>query len=240
MYLVAETLPSSVSLFTSVTAVACVVAACYGVRNEMGRGVVPAFFALTGFVLIAQLLNCSMGLGFSGYLLGGALVTVLLGPWAAMLSMAAVLLTQALLLGEGAYSTLGLNFLTIGVVTPWTAHLIYRTLQGRRQLMGDSGQLFAMGAASFVSVIMAAFFLSYLLGVQLVTILSVYAVVGILEALFSLLIFVASTRTQIARSLTVQRQFSIKPIVLAVVIGLCLLPYRSQLYVLEISTGVVN
>ncbi|KRP37044.1 MAG: hypothetical protein ABS34_04720 [Opitutaceae bacterium BACL24 MAG-120322-bin51] len=242
MHLVSENLDTSVTLLTSLAGVVTVSAACYGARRELSSRQVPAFFAMTGFVFIAQLVNCSTGLGFSGHLLGAALLAVLFGPFAAMLSMAAVLSGQMALLGDGSLSTLGANFLSMGVVAPWAAHLIFRSLQGRRQLMADSGQLFAMGLASYGSVIAATVSMSYMIGSQLMELLSTHAVIGGFEVLVSLAVYAACARS--VEYSTIRRGLRLVPIAVACALCLSFVPFSSQLpdgleRVLEASPAAV-
>ncbi len=241
MHLASESLPISVSLFTSVAGVVSLSFACYGARRELSGWQVPAFFAMTGFVFIAQMVNCSTGLGFSAHLLGAALLTVLFGPFAAMLSMAALLTGQMVLLGDGSLSTLGANFLSMGVVAPWVAHFIFRSLQGRRQLMADSGQLFSMGLASYGSVIAATVSISYMLGGQLLQLLSVHAVIGFFEVVASLVVYAGCARSvdySASRS-----ELRLIPIAAACALCICLALLSSQLpdgleHVLNISVAM--
>jgi cobalt/nickel transport system permease protein len=243
MHLVSESLPTSVSLFTSVAGLASLGVACYGARRELSSQQVPAFFATTGFVFIAQMVNCSMGLGFSGHLLGAALLAVLFGPFTAMLSMAVVLSAQVALLGDGSLGTLGANFLSMGVVAPWAAHLIFRSLQGRRQLMADFGQLFAMGLASYGSVIAATLSISYMLGGQWTELLSTHAVIGVFEVVISLAVFAACARS--AEYSDVRRGMRLMPIAVACALFCCVAPFSSELpdgleSVLEAPLAVID
>lgn len=245
MHLVSESLPVSVSLLTSVAGVASLGVACYGVRRELSTQQVPAFCAMTGFVFIAQMVNCSTGLGFSGHLLGAALLAVLFGPFAAMLSMATVLTGQAAFLEDGSMSTLGANFLNMGVVAPWVAHLVFRSLQGRRQLMADAGQLFALGLASYASVIAATLSMSYMFGGQWMGLLSTHAVIGVFEVVVSLAVFAACALNAQAAPLGARRGLRLAPIAVACALFCCFAPFSSQLpdgleSVLEAPIAVID
>jgi cobalt/nickel transport system permease protein len=86
----------------------------------------PVLGAVTAFVFAAQMLNFPLGIGASAHLLGGALVAVLLGPWAGILVLFAVLLVQALLFQDGGIAALGANTLNLAVLGVGSAHLVYR------------------------------------------------------------------------------------------------------------------
>ena len=56
---------------------------------------------MAAFIFAAQMINFPVAGGTSGHLLGGALAAITLGPWPAMLVMAAVIAVQALLFQDG-------------------------------------------------------------------------------------------------------------------------------------------
>lgn len=62
------------------------------------------------FVFAAQMINFSIpGTGSSGHLCGGMMLTALLGPYAAFLTMLIVLATQCILFADGGIMALGAN-----------------------------------------------------------------------------------------------------------------------------------
>ena len=62
------------------------------------------------FVFAAQMINFTIpGTGSSGHLCGGMMLTALLGPYAAFLTMIGVLLIQCLLFADGGLLALGCN-----------------------------------------------------------------------------------------------------------------------------------
>jgi cobalt/nickel transport system permease protein len=70
--------------------------------------------------------------GSSGHLGGGLLLAILLGPWAAFLTIASVLVVQALLFADGGLLALGCNIFNLGLLPAFIAYpLVYRPLAGR-------------------------------------------------------------------------------------------------------------
>jgi cobalt/nickel transport system permease protein len=111
------------------TAAASVGALAVAARHSaarLGERQGPVLGATTAFVFAAQMLNFPLGIGASAHLLGGALVAVLLGPWAGMLVLFAVLLVQALLFQDGGIAALGANTLNLSVLGVGSAYLVYR------------------------------------------------------------------------------------------------------------------
>ncbi|MFM2124127.1 MAG: hypothetical protein RL328_578, partial [Acidobacteriota bacterium] len=69
----------------------------------------PMLGVMGAFVFAAQMVNFPVALGASGHLLGGTLLSVVLGPSAAALTMTAILVLQALLFQDGGVLALGAN-----------------------------------------------------------------------------------------------------------------------------------
>lgn len=229
MHLAQGTLSTSVTLLTSVAAIAAVGVAYYGARREVTKRKMPTLFAMSGFVFLAQMVNCSMGLGFSGHLLGGALLAVICGPWSAMLSMAAILSAQTALFGDGSWSTLGANFLNIGVVSVGVAYGIFRLLQGRRNSQLDAGQAFAMAIAAYSSTVAAAVSLALIADVQMSSLLYTHGIIGILEVCISVAMFAVCVASLRDTRPSAECGFSLRPIAFACALALCLAPFSSQL-----------
>ncbi|NLE18464.1 MAG: cobalamin biosynthesis protein CbiM [Propioniciclava sp.] len=72
--------------------------------------------ATAALVFGLQMVNVPVLPGTSGHLLGGALATVLIGPRRALLAVASVVVTQALLFGDGGIGALGINLWLIAIL----------------------------------------------------------------------------------------------------------------------------
>lgn len=80
------------------------------VRQENDARKIPLMGIMGAFVFAAQMLNFTIpGTGSSGHLCGGLLLAALLGPYAAFLTMIAILTIQCLLFADGGLLTLGCN-----------------------------------------------------------------------------------------------------------------------------------
>ncbi len=91
---------------------------------------VPLMGVLGAFLFAAQMINFAIpGTGSSGHLGGGLLLAILLGPHAALLVMASVLVVQALFFADGGLLALGCNIFNLGFFPAFVAYpLIYRRL----------------------------------------------------------------------------------------------------------------
>src|SRR5262249_47920967 len=93
-------------------------------------------------------------LPISGHLLGGVLSAVMLGPWAGAVVIAAVLIVQCLLFGDGGVFALGANFLNMGLIGAVGGYAIYAPI--RRAIGGSAGVLIGAMVAAWFSVLLAS------------------------------------------------------------------------------------
>jgi len=124
-------------------------------RRALPAARVPLLGLAAAFVFAAQLLNFPVAAGTSGHLVGAVLVTVLLGPSAAVVVMTAVLLLQCLMFADGGLTALGANIFNMAVVAPGVGAVVLRLAGGR----GDAPlrrRLFATALAAWFSIVAAA------------------------------------------------------------------------------------
>lgn len=93
---------------------------------------VPLMGVTGAFVFAAQMINFSIpGTGSSGHLVGGILLSALLGPWAAFLTLASVLVLQCLVFADGGFMALGANILNMAALSCLVAYpMVFRPLAG--------------------------------------------------------------------------------------------------------------
>ncbi|KMT20785.1 energy-coupling factor ABC transporter permease [Clostridium cylindrosporum] len=76
---------------------------------------IPLMGVMGAFVFAAQMINITIpGTGSSGHIAGGILLSAILGPYAAFLTMTSILVIQALLFGDGGLLALGCNIINMG------------------------------------------------------------------------------------------------------------------------------
>ena len=88
-------IPTSAA-FAAIAAVG-VAASLKGAKSSLDDKTAPLAGLTATFIFAVQMLNFPVAAGTSGHLLGAALATVLVGPYAATLAITIVLLLQALL-----------------------------------------------------------------------------------------------------------------------------------------------
>ena len=111
--------------------------------------------SMAAFVFAAQMVNFPLyPFPISGHLLGGVLAAVLLGPWAGAAVVAAVLLVQCFLFGDGGLTALGANFINMGLIGSVGGYALYTPI--RRAIGGRRGVLIGAMAAAWFAVILAS------------------------------------------------------------------------------------
>lgn len=110
---------------------ACLTAyAAKKVQNDLEERKVPLMGVLGAFVFAAQMINFSIpATGSSGHLGGGLLLAILLGPHAAFLTIASILMIQALFFADGGLLALGCNIFNLGFFPCYLAYpYIYKPI----------------------------------------------------------------------------------------------------------------
>jgi len=189
-----------VSLVCWAITVAMISMAVSRTNKSLGEKQVPLMGIMAAFIFAAQMINFPVAGGTSGHLLGGALAAIVLGPWAGMLVMTAVIAVQGLLFQDGGLLVMGANILNMGLLTAAIGYGLYRSVMNRSQ----TTKLAVAGIAAWLSVMAGALatalqlWLSGTSNLQTVVIamLSVHALIGLGEALITVaaLSFIFRTR----------------------------------------------
>jgi cobalt/nickel transport system permease protein len=156
-------------------------------KLELFARMIPIMGVLSAFIFAAQMLNFPVFGGTSGHLVGGALLGILLGPTAGLLTMATVIIAQALFLQDGGLLALGANLFNIGTLTVFSGSAVFRVL-GTAQASGKRLALAGFAAGWFSLVLSAAACAFQLalsnavpLGIGLTAMAGYHAVIGVVE-----------------------------------------------------------
>src|SRR5438477_7765605 len=87
---------------------------------------IPLMGVMGAFVFAAQMMSFPVGLGTSGHLVGGALLSIVLGPAAAVVVMTAILAVQAFVFQDGGIVVLGANIFNMALAGVLAGYLPYR------------------------------------------------------------------------------------------------------------------
>lgn len=120
------------------------------VKNTYSTSVAHLLAISSAFVFAAQMINFPIMYGTSGHLVGGTFLAVLLGPYAAILSMTLVLMMQALFFADGGLTTFGANVFNMAII----GGLSYFVVKALAHESKSSSRFFlSVFAASWLSIV---------------------------------------------------------------------------------------
>ncbi|MGB3237067.1 MAG: energy-coupling factor ABC transporter permease [Geitlerinemataceae cyanobacterium] len=164
------------------------------VQTDYQERAVPLMGVCAAFIFAAQMINFPIPGGTSGHLLGGTLAGVLLGPWAGTLVMAIVFVVQAVFFQDGGLTALGANIFNMGAIGTFGGYYLYKAIRFAIGRGSWRGMAVAVAVASWSSVMVAAIAAALQiaasgtipLGVAMVAMVSWHVLIGIGEALITL------------------------------------------------------
>jgi len=120
----------------------------------------PLMAVGAAYAFLVMMFNVPIPDGTTAHAVGAVLIAVLLGPWAATISVSTALLIQALFFGDGGVLAFGANAFNMAFVMPFVGYAVYRLLAGdaaltspRRALAAGLGGYVGLNAAAFVAAI---------------------------------------------------------------------------------------
>ena len=109
---------------------------------------------------LLMMFNVPIPGGTTAHAVGGVLLSILIGPYAASLALTVALLLQALLFGDGGILALGANIFNMAIAMPFVGYAVYHSF--RKQNHETAGVL----VGSYVGINVAAFLTAIELGIQ--------------------------------------------------------------------------
>jgi cobalt/nickel transport system permease protein len=180
-------LTNRIALALDVLSASSILYAARRLHVEIYSRLIPIMGVLSAFIFAAQMLNFPVFGGTSGHLVGGALLGIILGPLAGLVSMATVIIFQALFLQDGGLIALGANVFNIGAITVFSGFAVFRLLgspEGRGRRLAIAGFL-----SGWISVVLSAAACAFELGLSgavplrigLPAMTGYHAVIGVVE-----------------------------------------------------------
>jgi cobalt/nickel transport system permease protein len=193
----------AVSVVLWVLTVIAVAISLRRVSADLDERRVPMMGVLAAAIFAGQMLNFTVAGGTSGHLMGAALATILLGPWAAILVMTTVVGVQALVFQDGGLLALGGNIFNMGVIGVLVSYTVYRAVQ---KVAG--GQKWGLYVGGFSAAWLSIFIAALAVGLQLAlsgispaniaipAMAGIHALIGVGEGLITVgaLVFIYASR----------------------------------------------
>ncbi|HTY12651.1 MAG TPA: cobalt transporter CbiM [Candidatus Omnitrophota bacterium] len=125
------------------------------VKKTLKAKQVPLLAIGAAFSFVIMMFNVPIPGGSTGHAVGGVLLAVLLGPWAASIAISVALVVQALLFGDGGITAIGANCFNMAFVLPFAGYFVYKLIS-----MGapsySARRVWAAGIAGYIGINVAA------------------------------------------------------------------------------------
>ena len=127
-------------------------------EEEDSEKLIPYIGVLAATLFAFQFVNYPVPGGTSGHLVGGTLVGVILGPWAAVIVIFMILVVQSLF-GDGGITAIGANTFNMGVICGIVGFYIVKALiliLNKTNMEKQKKLTIATAIGSYVSIVLAA------------------------------------------------------------------------------------
>jgi cobalt/nickel transport system permease protein len=135
------------------------------VRQALTGRTVPVLALFAAFSFVLMMFNIPLPGGTTGHAVGGTLLAIVLGPWAAVIGISVVLGIQALFFGDGGLMAFGANCFNMAIVLPLVGYFIYKVISSNSEAT-STRRLVAAVLASYTALVVAAFVTSIEFGLQ--------------------------------------------------------------------------
>jgi cobalt/nickel transport system permease protein len=126
---------------------------------------VPMLALGAAYSFLVMMLNVPIPDGTTAHAVGAVLIAVVLGPWAAVISVSIALLIQALFFGDGGVLAYGANAFNMAFAMPMAGYGVYRLL-ARGSSLSARRRALAAAAGGYVGINVAALCAAIEFGLQ--------------------------------------------------------------------------
>lgn len=135
------------------------------VKKTLKRRQVPLLAIGAAFSFVIMMFNIPIPGGTTGHAVGGVLMAILLGPWAACIAITVALVVQALLFGDGGITALGANCFNMAFVLPFAGYYIYKAISHNSDIASNR-RVIAAGIAGYIAITLSAGLTGFEFGIQ--------------------------------------------------------------------------
>ena len=136
------------------------------VRKVVKNRYVPLVALGAAYSFLVMLFNVPIPDGTTAHAVGGVLIAVLLGPWAAVIAVSIALIIQALFFGDGGVLAYGANVFNMAIVMPFAGYQAYRLLAPRNHPLTSPRRPLAAAIGGYVGLNAAALCTAVEFGLQ--------------------------------------------------------------------------
>jgi cobalt/nickel transport system permease protein len=158
-------LAPAVSLALAIPTVPAWGLATQRVKKVLNNRTVPLLAIFSALSFTIMMFNVPVPGGTTAHGVGGTLIAVVLGPWAAVIAVSTALILQALFFGDGGILAIFANSLNMGIILPFVGYGTYRVLAARSPML-STRRAVAAGVGAYVGITVAALGVGIELGIE--------------------------------------------------------------------------
>lgn len=135
------------------------------VQAVLNQRTVPLLAIFSAFAFTIMMFNIPVPGGTTAHAVGGTLIAVVLGPWAAILGISMALILQALFFGDGGILAIFANCLNMAILLPFVGYYTYRLIAGRSPIL-STRRVWAAGIGAYLGITASGLAVGIELGLQ--------------------------------------------------------------------------
>jgi len=126
---------------------------------------IPLLAIFSAFSFTLMMFNIPVPGGTTAHAVGGTMIAIVLGPWAAVIGVSTALIIQALFFGDGGVLAIFTNCLNMAIILPFVGYFSYKLIAGRSPILSVR-RIWAAGIGSYIGISVAALAVGIELGLQ--------------------------------------------------------------------------
>jgi cobalt/nickel transport system permease protein len=134
------------------------------VKRTLKTRQIPLLALGSAFAFVIMMFNVPVLGGSTGHAVGATLIAIVLGPWAACISVSIALVIQALVFGDGGITAIGANCINMAVVIPFVGFYLFRLFAG--DAPSPRRRVVSSGLAAYVAIVAASICAGFEFGIQ--------------------------------------------------------------------------
>lgn len=134
------------------------------VKKEVTKTKMPQLGIFAALSFLMMMFNVPLPGGTTGHAVGGTLIAILMGPYAACISVSVGLMVQALLFGDGGILSFGANCFNMAFVLPFVGYYIYKFIKERTN--SKSGEYTGIVLGAYFGIVVASLCAAVEFGIQ--------------------------------------------------------------------------
>lgn len=134
------------------------------VKEEVSKRKMPILGVCAAVSFLIMMFNVPVPGGTTAHAVGAVLISILVGPYAATISVTIALLIQALFFGDGGILAFGANCFNMAFVMPFVGYFVYKLIKSK--VGTDKGEYIAAFIGGYVGILAAALCAAVEFGIQ--------------------------------------------------------------------------